>query len=245
MKTRKYLRTILIVLIWLVIWQVLAVIVNNSILLSGPVETVKALVSLGSEPSFYISVGKTVVKILAGFLIGMFLGSVISLLSYRYVIVREFFSPFVSVVKSIPIVSFIIIALIWAGSSNVTIIVSSVISFPIFYKNLLEGLLVTDPKMLDLAKVFEMKTSKKIKYIYLPSLSPHIRSAVSLAIGMAFRGGITAEVVGQPVRSIGNGLYRAKINLATSEMLAWTLVAVLAAFLIERLISFIVKKVLK
>ena len=245
MKTRKYLRTILIVLIWLVIWQVLAVIVNNSILLSGPVETVKALVSLGSEPSFYISVGKTVVKILAGFLIGMFLGSVISLLSYRYVIVREFFSPFVSVVKSIPIVSFIIIALIWAGSSNVTIIVSSVISFPIFYKNLLEGLLVTDPKKLDLAKVFEMKTSKKIKYIYLPSLSPHIRSAVSLAIGMAFRGGITAEVVGQPVRSIGNGLYRAKINLATSEMLAWTLVAVLAAFLIERLISFIVKKVLK
>lgn len=235
----------MIVLIWLVIWQVLAVIVNNSILLSGPVETVKALVSLGSEPSFYISVGKTVVKILAGFLIGMFLGSVISLLSYRYVIVREFFSPFVSVVKSIPIVSFIIIALIWAGSSNVTIIVSSVISFPIFYKNLLEGLLVTDPKMLDLAKVFEMKTSKKIKYIYLPSLSPHIRSAVSLAIGMAFRGGITAEVVGQPVRSIGNGLYRAKINLATSEMLAWTLVAVLAAFLIERLISFIVKKVLK
>ena len=245
MKTRKYLRTILIVLIWLVIWQVLAVIVNNSILLSGPVETVKALVSLGSEPSFYISVGKTVVKILAGFLIGMFLGSIISLLSYRYVIVREFFSPFVSVIKSIPIVSFIIIALIWAGSSNVTIIVSSVISFPIFYKNLLEGLLVTDPKMLDLAKVFEMKTSKKIKYIYLPSLSPHIRSAVSLAIGMAFRGGITAEVVGQPVRSIGNGLYRAKINLATSEMLAWTLVAVLAAFLIERLISFIVKKVLK
>ena len=235
----------MIVLIWLVIWQVLAVIVNNSILLSGPVETVKALVSLGSEPSFYISVGKTVVKILAGFLIGMFLGSIISLLSYRYVIVREFFSPFVSVVKSIPIVSFIIIALIWAGSSNVTIIVSSVISFPIFYKNLLEGLLVTDPKMLDLAKIFEMKTSKKIKYIYLPSLSPHIRSAVSLAIGMAFRGGITAEVVGQPVRSIGNGLYRAKINLATSEMLAWTLVAVLAAFLIERLISFIVKKVLK
>ena len=245
MKIRKYIRTTLIVLIWLVIWQVLAIIVNNSILLSGPVETVKALIFLGSEPSFYISVGKTVLKILLGFLIGMCLGSAISMLSYRFGIVREFFSPFVSVVKSIPIVSFIIIALIWAGSSNVTIIVSSVISFPIFYKNLLEGLLVTDPKMLDLARVFEMKTSKKIRYIYLPSLSPHIKSAISLAIGMAFRGGITAEVVGQPVRSIGNGLYRAKINLATSEMLAWTLVAVLAAFIIERLISFIVKKVLK
>ena len=245
MKTKKYIRTTLIVLIWLVIWQVLALAVNNSILLSGPVETVEALITLGATPSFYLSVGITTGKILLGFLLGGLLGSVLALLSYRINIVKEFLSPFVSVIKSIPVVSFIIIALIWAGSSNVTIIVSAVISFPIFYKNLLEGLLVTDPKMLELAKVYQMKTSKKIRYIYLPSLTPHIKSAISLAIGMAFRGGITAEVVGQPLRSIGNGLYRAKINLATSEMLAWTLVAVLAAFLIERLISFIVKKVLK
>ena len=241
----RYIRTTLIVLIWLVIWQVLSLIVNNSILLSGPVDTVKALIGLGSEVTFYISVGKTAGKILLGFLIGMCLGTVLSVLSYRFSIVKEFLSPFVSVIKSIPVVSFIIIALIWAGSSNVTIIVASVISFPIFYKNILEGLSVTDQKMLDMAKVFDMKTSKKIRYIYLPSLSSHIKSAISLAIGMAFRGGITAEVVGQPLRSIGNGLYRAKINLATSEMLAWTFTAVLTAFLIEKLISLIVKKVLK
>ena len=241
----RYVRTTLIVLIWLVIWQVLALVVNNSILLSGPIDTVKALIELGSASAFYISVGITVGKILLGFLAGMIPGSCLALLSYRSKTVKEFLSPFVSVIKSIPIVSFIIIALIWAGSSNVTIIVAAVISFPIFYKNILEGLLVTDPKMLDLAKVFRMKTSKKIRYIYLPSLSSHIKSAVSLAIGMAFRGGITAEVVGQPIRSIGNGLYRAKINLATSEMLAWTLVAVLAAFIIEKLVSFVLKKVLK
>ena len=245
MKAKKYIRTTLIVLIWLVIWQVLALAVNNSILLSGPVETVEALITLGATPSFYLSVGITTGKILLGFLLGGLLGSVLALLSYRINIVKEFLSPFVSVIKSIPVVSFIIIALIWAGSSNVTIIVSAVISFPIFYKNLLEGLLVTEPKMLELAKVYQMKTSKKIRYIYLPSLTPHIKSAISLAIGMAFRGGITAEVVGQPLKSIGNGLYRAKINLATSEMLAWTLVAVLSAFLVEKLISFIVKKVLK
>ncbi|MBR3142171.1 MAG: ABC transporter permease subunit [Clostridiales bacterium] len=241
----KYIRTTLIVLIWLVIWQVLAVVINNNILLSGPVDTVKALIELGSEPAFYLSVGKTVGKILLGFLIGMLAGSVLAILSCRFRIVGEFFSPFVSVIKSIPIVSFIIIALIWAGSSNVTIIVASIISFPIFYKNLFEGLKVTDPKLIDLAKVYQMKLPKKIRFIYLPSLSSHIKSAVSLAVGMAFRGGITAEVVGQPLRSIGNGLYRSKINLATSEMLAWTFVAVLSAFLIERLISFIVKKVLK
>ena len=245
MKTKRYIRIAVIVLIWLAVWQILAVVINNSILLSGPVETVTALISLCSEPSFFLSVGTTIGKVLLGFLTGLILGSVLAVLSYRFGLIKDFLSPFVSVIKSIPIVSFIIIALIWAGSSNVTLIVSSVISFPIFYKNILEGLSVTDKKMLDMAKVFQMKASKKIRYIYLPSLSSHIRSAVSLAIGMAFRGGITAEVVGQPLRSIGNGLYRAKINLATSEMLAWTLVAVLASFVIERLISFIVKKVIR
>ena len=237
MKNKRYIRIAVIVLIWLAIWQILAVVINNSILLSGPVETVMALISLCSDPSFFMSVGATIGKVLLGFLTGLVLGTGLAVLSYRSGLIKDFLSPFVSVIKSIPIVSFIIIALIWAGSSNVTLIVSSVISFPIFYKNILEGLSVTDRKMLDMAKVFQMKTSKKI--------SSHIKSAISLAIGMAFRGGITAEVVGQPLRSIGNGLYRAKINLATSEMLAWTLVAVLAAFLIERLISFIVKKVLK
>ena len=138
MKTKKYIRTTLIVLIWIVIWQVASLVVNNNILLSGPVETFKALISLGSEPSFYLSVGMTAAKILLGFIIGMAFGVILAVLSYKIRIVRDFFSPFVSVIKSIPIVSFIIIALIWAGSSFVTIIVSAIISFPIFYKNILE-----------------------------------------------------------------------------------------------------------
>lgn len=245
MKTKKYIRTTLIVLIWLVIWQVAALVVNNAILLSGPIDTFKALIALGSEPSFYLSIGITAGKILMGFLIGMISGTVLSILSYKKNLVKDFLSPFVSVIKSIPIVSFIIIALIWAGSSYVTVIVSAIISFPIFYKNLLEGLLVTDPKLLELAFVYQMKPAKKLKYIYIPSVSSHVKSAVSLAIGMAFRGGITAEVVGQPLRSIGNGLYLSKINLATSDMLAWTFAAVLCAFIIEKLISYLVKRVFK
>lgn len=245
MKTKKYIRAVLIVLIWLTIWQVLALIVDNDVLLAGPYETAKALVSLSLSSSFYISVGITIGKVLIGYLIGFALGSILAVMSYKWKGVKEFFSPFVTVIKSIPIVSFIIIALIWAGSTNASIIVSAIITFPIFYKNILEGLFATDRKMIDLAKVYQMKTSRKVRYIYLPSLAPQIRSAVSLAVGMAFRGGITAEVVGQPLRSIGNGLYRAKVNLATAEMLAWTLVAVLAAFAIERLFAMIVKKVLK
>lgn len=245
MKTKKYIRTTLIVLIWLVIWQVAALVVNNAILLSGPIDTFKALIALGSEPSFYLSIGITAGKILMGFLIGMISGTVLSILSYKKNLVKDFLSPFVSVIKSIPIVSFIIIALIWAGSSYVTVIVSAIISFPIFYKNLLEGLLVTDPKLIELAFVYQMKPAKKLKYIYIPSVSSHVKSAVSLAIGMAFRGGITAEVVGQPLRSIGNGLYLSKINLATSDMLAWTFAAVLCAFIIEKLISYLVKRVFK
>ena len=84
MKNNKYIRTAVIVLIWLIIWQVLALVINNSILLSGPVETFMALITLGSSPSFYISVGITILKILLGFLIGALAGTTFSLLSYRF-----------------------------------------------------------------------------------------------------------------------------------------------------------------
>ena len=229
MKNKRYIRIAVIVLIWLAIWQILAVVINNSILLSGPVETVMALISLCSDPSFFMSVGATIGKVLLGFLTGLVLGTGLAVLSYRSGLIKDFLSPFVSVIKSIPIVSFIIIALIWAGSSNVTLIVSSVISF------------TTLAALPNTAYVVSALVARIALGRQIDKWGP----MKSLAIGMAFRGGITAEVVGQPLRSIGNGLYRAKINLATSEMLAWTLVAVLAAFLIERLISFIVKKVLK
>ncbi len=92
-----------------------------------------------------------------------------------------------------------------------------------------------------MAPVFRMPLSRQIRYIYVPQLMPFFRSAFKLAIGMSFKSGIAAEVIGQPLSTIGNGLYLSKVYLETGELFAWTIVVVLISFICEKILSLLLK----
>ncbi len=93
--------------------------------------------------------------------------------------------------------------------------------------------------MLEMTNVFRMPKTRVIRYIFLPTLKPFFQSAFKLAIGMSFKSGIAAEVIGQPLRTIGNGLYQAKIYLETGELFAWTIVIVLISFVCEKILALV------
>ena len=84
-----------------------------------------------------------------------------------------------------------------------------------------------------MVQIFHMPLVRRIRYLYLPQLQPFLESAVTLALGMSFKSGVAAEVIGQPLLSIGNGLYRAKIYLNTEEVFAWTIVILLISWGLE------------
>ncbi len=226
-------------IIWLVLWQLLALVVNNKILLAGPVETVTALVRMAGEAEFWESLISSYLHIMLGIVIGTVLGILFSCISYRYKAVEIFLSPFVETLKAIPVASFIILILIWIGSENVSTVIVSLVVFPIMYVGMLGGFSACDKKLLEMAHVYRMPGINKFRYIYFPSLMPFIISAMSLAVPMGFKSGVAAEVIGQPLKSMGNGLYRAKIYLDTGELFAWTFVIVFLAFITEKLILLI------
>ncbi len=229
----------LYVFAWLVIWQLVALIIHNRIILAGPIETVRALISLSGSPDFWDSIGQTTWRILLGFLIGSVIGIIAAYFAYIKEVIRDFLSPFVITLKSVPVASFVILLLIWFGSRNISIIICAMVVFPILYLSTLEGLGSTDKKLLEMAGVFRMPKSRVIRYIFLPALKPFFQSAFKLAIGMSFKSGIAAEVIGQPLRTIGNGLYQAKIYLETGELFAWTIVIVLISFVCEKILALI------
>ena len=82
------------------------------------------------------------------------------------------------------------------------------------------------------------------RYLYIPNLRPFILSALSSGIGVAWKAGIAAEVIGIPDGSIGNKLYRAKIYFETADLFAWTLVIVLLSVCIEKLFVLVLRKIL-
>lgn len=242
---KKTLITAASVLFWLIVWQIVSVCVNSKILLVSPIDTVCRLWELLPSGDFWSSIFFSMARILLGFLLGLVLGTVLAVLSGKFAIIRTLFSPLISAMKSIPVASFTILALFWVGSENLSVLVSILICVPIVCSNMLEGIDNLDKKLDEMSKVFKIPAGRRFAGVYLSQLLPYFRSASRLAIGLSWKSGVAAEVIGIPDGSIGEKLFMSKIYLETADLFAWTLVVILLSFLCEKLFIFAVKLVQK
>ena len=144
--------------------------------------------------------------------------------------------------KAVPVVSFIVLILIWAGGVWLGFAISIIVVLPIVYVNVLEGLMNTDRNLLEMAQVFRLAKMTCIRKIYSRSVKPYFISALSLACGMAVKSGIAAEVIGQTRNTIGNGIYMSKVYLAIDQLFAWTFVILLLSWLFEKAVSILLAK---
>ncbi len=227
-------RRLLIILFWMLVWQLAAWLLHNKIILVGPVETGLALLRLVPTGSFWLSIAHSFAKISLGFLMAFFSGIALGGLSFRFPLLREFLAPLFSLLRSIPVASFVILALIWVGSRQLAVLISFLVVLPMIYVNTLAGLESTDQKLLEMARVFHIPALKQIRYIYLPALLPYLLSGCKAAIGMSWKSGVAAEVIGIPDHSIGERLYMSKIYLDTAGLFAWTFVIIVVSAVFER-----------
>ena len=149
------------------------------------------------------------------------------MLASRFRLVGELLSPLLAAMRSVPVASFVIAALIWVPSRRLSILISLVIVLPLVYAGTLDGLRQIDPQLMEMARVFRMSRLNRLRAVELPAALPSVASALSVAIGMAWKSGVAAEVIGIPGGSIGEKLYKAKVYLATPDLFAWTLTIVL------------------
>lgn len=227
-------RKTMILIFWLLLWQSVSAWINRPIYLVGPVETVQAFVRLAAASSFWQAVWGSLLRIGAGFVLAMSVGLLCGSIAYFRPFFGELLSPVVLLMKTIPVASFVILALIWAGAENLALVISFVVVFPVIYLNTKAGLEATDPQLLEMARVFRVGHWDRLWQIYRPALSPYLLSACQVALGMSWKSGIAAEVIGTPEFSIGENLYMAKVFFSTDELFAWTAVVILLSFLFEK-----------
>lgn len=242
MKDKKINRTkiekLAAVLFALLVWHIVAVIVDSSMLLVTPIAVLKRLFSLLLERDFLSAVGFSFIRLVSGFLIALAIGSVLAVIAGRFRFAQTMFWPFIVVIKSVPVVSFIILCLIWLSSRTLSIFIAFLMVLPIVYTNMLEGIKSTDKKLLEMAKLFNVNWFKKLKFIYLPHLKPYIISACSISIGLSWKAGTAAEVIGIPKGSIGEKLYEAKVYFSSVDLLAWTVVIIVVSIVFEKLFLY-------
>ncbi|MEI3331061.1 MAG: nitrate ABC transporter permease [Oscillospiraceae bacterium] len=227
-------------LLWLVLWQLAAMALrraypHGNLLLASPVSVLERLWQLACTAAFWETVGRSAARIFGGFLLSTILAVLCAALAAWKPRFRELLAPPVAVIKAVPVASFIILALVWLDSRSLSFFISALMVFPPVYLNVLEGLCRTDRQLLEMARHSRPPLPAAAVH-RLAAGAPHLRTALSLALGLCWKAGAAAEVIGLPAGTIGERLYTAKVYFQTPDLFAWTLAIVAVSVLAERLL---------
>lgn len=225
---------ILAVIFWLTIWQIGSMIIGQEILLVSPVSALKRLVELSIEIQFWKSILFSFMKITTGFILAFITGITIAIIASNKKSFKILIEPLILTIQAIPVASFIILCLVWISSKNLSIIISFLMVLPVVYRNILDGINNIPRELNDMAQVFKVSKFKKIRYIYMSEVAPYLRAACSVSLGLCWKSGIAAEVIGMPANSIGENLYKAKIYLNTPDLFAWTIVIIVISICFQK-----------
>ena len=223
------------VAVWLLLWQLASMAIGLPLLLPSPLAVLLRLGQLCTGADFWLTVASSLLRILLGFLLGVLFGTALAGLCWRFRLIDALARPLLGVLKSTPVASFIILALVWVKTTWLATVISFIMVLPLIYANVREGIDSANRQLLEMAQVFRLSRRKTFRYCYLPAILPFFLSAISSALGFAWKSGIAAEVLGRPARAIGSQIYDSKIYLETPDLFAWTLVVILLSVLLERL----------
>ena len=220
---------------WLVVWQIAAMVIGQEVFLVSPLQAIGTLLELLPQADFWQRVGFSAGRILLGFGLGAVSSVVLAVAAERWAWVETLLSPVMQLVKATPVASFIILALVWVSGSSLSILISFLMVLPVLYGAVHTGIESVDGQLLEMAEVFRLSLSRRVRAIWLPAVLPAFRQGCSVALGICWKSGVAAEVIGLPDGSIGDALYRAKITLSTGELFAWTFVIILLSTAFEKL----------
>lgn len=231
-----------VAVLWLALWQLVCVIVDMELLIVSPLTVLKRLFELAQTAEFWLYSVQSLGRITAGFALGCIVGAALAIICSRSFFAREFFSPAITIIKSTPVASFIILALVWLTGNYVPIFIGFLMVLPVIYSNVFQGIAQVDVKLLEMAKVFRMSRGKKLLKIYIPSVLPYFTAACRTALGLAWKAGVAAEVIGVTQNSIGRQLYYSKIYIETADLFAWTAVVILLSLSLEKIFMMFADK---
>ena len=184
----------------------------------------------------------SLLRISGGFGLGLVLGVLLAVAAGWLRVLEILLWPYVTVIKSVPVASFIIICLIWLNTSQLAVFISFLMVFPAIYSNTLQGIRSADPALLEMARLYRVPFSRRLGYIYVPQVKPFLLSGCSVALGMSWKSGVAAEVIGVVGGSIGERLYEAKVYFQMTDLLAWTVVIVVCSVGFEKLVLWLLRR---
>ena len=231
--SKTFLRRLFPILFWIAVWGFAAWRVGNTLLFPDPLSVLRALWQLLQTEGFYRATWLSLWNVISGILLAMLLGMGLAVLTYRIPFLHDLTLPMMTVVKATPVASFIVLLLIWIGSSKVPTVITFLIILPVVWTNLDEGLKRQDKQLAEVAWVYRFSRLQKLRLLTVPTVMPYFLSACRTSMGLAWKAGIAAEIIAMPPDTVGTMIGQARQYLNTEEMFAWTLTVIILSLVLE------------
>lgn len=223
-------------LFWVGVWAALAQLADNALLLPDPGTVLSRLAQLALTGAFWVITGTSLLRILLGTVLAVVLGTLLAAVCCRLPLLDTLCRPLVTIIKSTPVASFIILLILWVGRDALPAVIVVLMVLPVVWGNVCAGIRNTDPQLLRTARVFRFSRLRTLRRVYIPSVMPYFLSACRTALGLAWKAGIAAEILTVPAVSIGKHLAESKTYLETVDLFAWTLTVIVCSLLIEKVL---------
>ena len=220
-------------LFWVTVWEITARIVDLELLLPSPLATLKTLLTLSRTTDYWSAIGISLAHILIGYVLGCLIGVIMGYLLYRFRLIDALFSPILSMIRSVPVASFIILALVWIGRENIPSFIAFLMVFPVVSSNVKTGFSSIDRELAEVALVYRFSRQKAAELLYKPAVLPYFVTSAQVTLGLAWKASVAAEILSSISHSIGGNIYTSKLVLETDTLFAWTITVILISILFE------------
>jgi ABC-type nitrate/sulfonate/bicarbonate transport system ATPase subunit/ABC-type nitrate/sulfonate/bicarbonate transport system permease component len=224
-----------------IIWQIISISIGYPAIFPSIFDLISDTLHLFTRSEFYLALLGTISRGLLGFVITFFIALFFGSLSVFNSFLKDFFHPIVVFTRSIPVISIVLVALLWFSPPFLPVFVAFFSMFPILFQSIQSGLENVDKKWVEMGKVFGLSSRKRFLHIYYPASRSTIFDGISSAMGFGWRAVIIGEALAQPVHGIGSQMKAAQAYINVSEIIAWTLAAILISYIFEKIILFLKK----
>jgi|AntRauTorcE11898_2_1112593.scaffolds.fasta_scaffold00018_65 NitT/TauT family transport system permease protein len=234
---KKFLWTLIGVIVLITAWQLGAEYRGNDFYLPGPLKVTKALFGILGESATYKVVFHSLTRLVLTFFIVSFIGIALGLLGGINSYFDAFLRPFVSGLRTTPVISMIVIILILFGQNLMVYITGFLVIFPLLYDSTKEGILNIDKGITDALALEPVHILLKITRQYVPLALPFIKVGLIQSFGLGFKVLVMSEYLAQTKTSIGMMLYEGRIMMEYADVFAWTLIIIVIVFGMETLLG--------
>ncbi len=230
---KKYIPLLTAIIVMLTAWEFISLAIGFPHIFPGVVDLLKQIFTLFTKSDFYVATVITVLRGLAGFTIAAIFALGLSISAVFSPFIKSFLHPIIVFFRSIPVISLVLIALIWFSPEFLPVFIAIITMFPVIFQSMVNGFELTDKKLTEMARVFGKTPITRFLTLYLPTAKPVIFGGISSAMGFGWRAVIIGEVLSQPLRGIGTSMKAAQAFINISEVIAWTVIAIAISYFFD------------